>query len=73
MRNKLKTLITLFPIIIIILIMIYGVVNAPDNYHGINPRIQQVSDIKSSPFEFLFFVSVVILIIAALNKIHKRK
>lgn len=73
MKNKIKTLISLFPIIIIILLIIGAVVNAPDNYHGISPRIQQASDIKNSPLEFLSFVLLIVVIITILNKIHRKK
>ncbi len=73
MKNRLKTFITLLPIIIIILLLIGTVVYAPDNYHGISPRIQQASDIKNSPLEFLFFVLLIVVIINILNKILRKK
>ncbi len=74
MKNKIKALISLFPIILIILLLIGAVVNAPDNYNELDdPKTKIIIDIKNSPLEFLVFVLLIVVIISILNKIHRKK
>ncbi len=74
MKNRLKTFITLLPIIIIILLLIGAVVYAPDNYNELDdPKTKIIIGIKNNPLEFLFFVLLIVVIITILNKIHRKK
>lgn len=74
MKNKIKTLISLFPTIFIVLLLIGAVVNAPENYNELdNPKTKIIIDIKNSPVKFLFLVLIMVFIITILNKIHRKK